>query len=195
MLKSARRSSSIQKENVSVVELKAKTPAQGLLPIEIGRAKVTEFDPGHLTSLSDLDGGMADAFQQAHDVAWPKPNRSTGKAGNRCLWFGLREVMLIGAPPDASLSAHGAVVDQSDAWCAVTLEGEAAEDVLARLVPVDLRRTTFKRGHTLRAPVFHMTASITRTGAESFLILVFRSMAATLVHDLKQAMAAVASRG
>jgi sarcosine oxidase subunit gamma len=40
-----------------------------------------------------------------------------------------------------------------------------------------------------------MTASITRTGAESFLILVFRSMAATLVHDLKQAMAAVASRG
>ena len=40
-----------------------------------------------------------------------------------------------------------------------------------------------------------LNASITRTGAETFLILVFRSMAETLRHDLKEAMEAVAARG
>jgi sarcosine oxidase subunit gamma len=40
-----------------------------------------------------------------------------------------------------------------------------------------------------------MMASITRIGAQSFQIMVFRSMARTLVHDLKTAMEAVAARG
>ena len=78
---------------------------------------------------------------------------------------------------------------------AVQLRGARAVDVLARLVPVDLRAAQFKRGHTVRTDLMHMTASITATGANTFLILVFRSMAQTLVHDLKTAMEGVASRG
>jgi sarcosine oxidase subunit gamma len=60
---------------------------------------------------------------------------------------------------------------------------------------VDLRPQVFKRGHTLRTELKHMMASITRIGAQSFQIMVFRSMARTLVHDLKTAMEAVAARG
>jgi sarcosine oxidase gamma subunit len=43
--------------------------------------------------------------------------------------------------------------------------------------------------------VQHMNGSVTRIGADSFVILVFRSMAGTLYHDLERAMESVAARG
>ena len=78
-------------------------------------------------------------------------------------------------------------------WC--RSRGDNAVDVLARLVPVDLRDAAMKRGHSIRTQVLHMSASVTKLGTDHFQIMVFRSMAGTLVHDLKRAMAAVASRG
>ena len=103
--------------------------------------------------------------------------------------------MLIGPEPDGALAKHGAVVDQSDAWAVVSAKGPAVVDVLARLVPVDLRDGAMKRGHSIRTQVVHMNASVLKLGTDHFQIMVFRSMAGTLVHDLKGAMAAVASRG
>ena len=180
-----------------MVELKARTSCEGLLPLHIGTTKVVEEDLGRLSSLCPYGDAspLSAALEEAHGMALPKPGRATGKAGARCLWFGRDTVLLAGPAPDAGLAAHAAVVDQSDGWAAVSLSGEYAVDVLARLVPVDLREQHFKRGHTARTMVQHMNASITRTGADSFLILVFRSMAGTLVHDLKCAMEAVAARG
>ena len=67
--------------------------------------------------------------------------------------------------------------------------------MMARLVPVDLRPQVFKRGHTARTELQHMMASITRVGPKTLQIMVFRSFADTLVHDLKRAMEAVAARG
>ncbi len=178
-------------------ELKAITACEGLLPLNIGAAMLEEADAGHLTSLSAFGdaAALSAALEKAHGMALPKPNRATGKEGRRCIWFGRDEALLIGPAPDKSLGKHAAVVDLSDAWACVELSGAAAVDVLARLVPVDLREGAFKRGYSIRTQVMHMSASITRLGADRFQILVFRSMAATLVHDLKQAMAAVAGRG
>ena len=48
-----------------------------------------------------------------------------------------------------------------DGWACVRLDGSAAEDVLARLVPVDLRGSVFKRGHTARA---QLKAIFSKTG-------------------------------
>ena len=180
-----------------MAELKTRTPCGDLLPLEIGSARLEETDPGHLTVLSELgqEGALAAALSQAHGLDWPKPGRATGKEGNRCLWFGHREVLLAGPAPDAALSEKGAVTDVSDGWASVILSGPGAEDVLARLIPVDLRRPAFKMGHSARSLLQHMPVSITRIGADRFLLLAFRSMAATLVHDLKQAMEGVATRG
>lgn len=180
-----------------MVELTANTPCEGLLPLTRGGATLEELDAGHLTALSAIGGtqGLSKALEAAHGMALPGPNRATGKEGARCVWFGLREALLMGPVADTSLREHAAVVDQSDAWAVVRLSGVAAEDVLARLVPVDLRAARFKRGHTVRTQLQHMNASVTRVGSDGFMILVFRSMAATLVHDLKTAMEAVASRG
>ncbi len=180
-----------------MVELRETSPCAGLLPVTLGSVTVEELTPGPMTSLCVFGDAseMSAALEKAHGMGWPAPNRSTGKDGARAIWFGRGEVMLVGVSPDAALRKAGAIVDQSDGWAVVSVRGAAAVDVLARLVPVDLRGSVFKRGQTARTQVGHMPASITRTGAEAFMIMVFRSMAGTLVHDLKEAMAAVAARG
>jgi len=181
-----------------VAELVAKSPCAGLLPLEIGAARVTEEDLGTVTCLMPYRGRekpLSQALQAAYGMAFPAPNRATGKAGARAVWMGRKQALLMGPEADPGLAEHAALSDQSDAWAAVRLEGAGAEAVLARLVPVDLRGAVFKRGHTARSQVAHMPGSVTRVGERAFLILVFRSMAATLVHDLKTAMEAVAARG
>jgi methylglutamate dehydrogenase subunit D len=181
-----------------VAELTAKTPCDGLLPLTIGVTALNEVDPGTMTSLAPYKGQEAKlsaALKATHGMAYPAANRATGKSTARAIWFGRDQAMLVGPKPDTSLSAHAAVVDQSDAWAVVRLQGAGAEDVLARLVPVDLRAAQFKRGHTVRSQLQHMNVSITRIAADAFQIMAFRSMAQTLVHDLKTAMEGVAARG
>lgn len=180
-----------------MAELKARTASGDALPLNIGAATLKELDLGSVTSVMPFGdvAAVSSALEAAHGVAFPKPNRSVAKQACRCVWFGRNQALLIGPVPDAALKTDAAVVDQSDGWCAVSLSGAACEDVLARLVPVDLRKGYFKRGHTARTQLGHMMASVTRTGADEFMILVFRSMAITLIHEMEQAMKSVASRG
>lgn len=181
-----------------MVDLIAKTPLDDMPSFTIGTLTVSEVDLGVLTSIAPFAGqskAVAAAIKDAHGVAWPAPGRATGKDGARVIWFGRDMVMLAGPAPDAQLGKTAAITDQSDGWTAVQVSGRNVEDVLARLVPVDLSAAAFKRGHTARTQVQHMNGSVTRTGSDTFLILVFRSMAATLLHDLERAMASVASRG
>jgi sarcosine oxidase subunit gamma len=104
-------------------------------------------------------------------------------------------MILVGITGDVDLEKHAALTDQSDGWTVVQVQGAGGADVLARLTPLDLRPAVFKRGHTARSDLMHMAASITRTGDDTFMIMVFRSMADTLLHDLQRAMEGVASRG
>ena len=179
-----------------MAELKARTACGDELPLEMGSTQLAELDLGPVASIMvwGSEKELSEAMKTAHGVAFPKPNRSSGNDATRCIWFGRNQALLIGAAADAGLRKYAAIVDQSDAWCAVSLSGETSEAVLARLVPVDLRRAQFNRGHTVRTQVGHMMASVTRTGPDSFMVLVFRSMAATLIHELKQAMQSVAAR-
>lgn len=180
-----------------MAELIAKSPCEGLLPLSIGGVTLSEAAPGVLTSVAPYAGqepALSVALKDAHGMAFPAPNRTTGRASARMIWLSRGQAMLVGPAPDPALAAHGALTDQSDAWAVVTLEGEGAVDVLARLVPLDLRAGAFKRGHTARTDLMHMMASLTRLGENAFQIMVFRSMAETLVHDLKTAMEGVAAR-
>lgn len=180
-----------------MVELSAKTPCDGMLPLTIGTTMLTETDPSAMTSIAPYKGqdkALSDVLKRVHGMAVPAPNRTSGKAGMRALWFGQRVTLLMGPVPDTDLSEYAALTDQSDAWAVVRLEGDRAVDVLARLTPVDLRPMIFKRGHTMRTDLKHMMASITRIGERSYQIMVFRAFARTLVHDLQSAMEGVAAR-
>jgi heterotetrameric sarcosine oxidase gamma subunit len=181
-----------------VTDLISRTPCKGLLPLEIWGLVLREVDPGKMTSIMPFRGQeirVADLLKSKHHADLPAPNRSCGKPGQQVIWFARGQVLLIGPVPDPALAGHAALTDQSDAWAVVKLEGAKSEDVLARLVPIDLRLPAFAAGDTARTQLQHLHASITRLDATTFQIMAFRSMAATLVHDLRSAMEAVAARG
>ncbi|MEL7166568.1 MAG: sarcosine oxidase subunit gamma [Pseudomonadota bacterium] len=180
------------------IKLDATSPLNGMAPLTIGSVSATEVELGALTSIAPFAGqgkACAEAFKAAHGIAWPAPGRATGKDGTRAIWFGMEAVLLAGPPVDSALNAYAALTLQSDGWACVSVEGDAARDVLARLVPVDLHPDTFKRGHTARTLIQHMNGSVTRLGPDRYLVMVFRSMAETLLHDLTRAMESVAARG
>lgn len=174
-----------------MVDLMAAGPAQGILPLDVAGFSIRAADVGHLTHVAPFAGQAAaldGALRAAHGLGWPAPNRSLDAAPGRIIWFGREAAMLIGPAPGAALADHAALADQSDAWAAIEVQGAGIEDVLARLVPVDTRPASFDQGHTLRSQIQHMNGSITRLGPDRVLFLVFRSMAATLVHDLQEAI-------
>lgn len=178
-----------------MANLIAKSPCDGLLPVSAGPCTLSEVMPEAITSIAFAKGQkkqVSDALKTALGLAYPAPNRALGKDGGRLVWSGAQQAFLLGPVPRPLKGA--AMTDQSDAWAVMRLEGAAAEDVLARLVPVDLRAATFKRGHTARTMLFHMSCSITRVGANAFDIMVFRSMAKTAVQELSTAMRSVAAQ-
>lgn len=180
---------------VSTTALTAATPCAGLLPLTIGQLTLSEVDPGHLTALAPQRGhDLAKALQAAHGLELPAPGQTSGTDTARVIWFGRAHVLLMGPAPDPVLLRQAAATDLSDAWAVVQLSGAGAADVLARLTPLDLRPASFAPGQTARSELQHMHAAITRLGPDRFQIMVFRSMAQTLVHDLKIAMQGVAAR-
>ena len=169
-----------------------------LLPLKGARVSVTEVDPGPMTAIAPFKGkekSLAGALSRAHGLGWPKPEQSQAKNGARVLWFGHSHALLTGVGPKSTLARHAALTDQSDAWAVVQLDGPGARDVLARLTPLDLRDAQFAVDATARTELAHMQASITRVGREAWQVMVFRSMAATLVHDLDAAIRMIDARG
>jgi len=62
------------------------------------------------------------------------------------------------------------------------------------LVAIDLGPRAFPEGATARTGLGHMMALVHRSSARSFTILVFRSMAASAIHEIEGAMKALAAR-
>lgn len=168
---------------MSALELTATPAATGLLPLTIGGMTLTET-MGTLTSVAPLKGKEA-AVKKALG-GWPEP----GKADGNILWSGRGQAFVIGEAPSQIKGA--AVTDQSDAWAQLTLEGPALEDVLARLCPLDLAQML--PGSTARSLLGHMNALFWRLSEREMTIMVFRSMAATAVHELEEAMKSVQAR-
>lgn len=180
-----------------MVDLTAQSPCAGLLPITVGELRLTEVAPLRMTSLAPYRGqeaALSDAMQAAHELAWPMPGRITGREGARAIWIGRNMALLIGPDPDSGLAGYAALTDQADAWAVVQLEGKGAVDVLARLCPLDLRASVFEPGHTARTDVAHMAGSVSRMAEDIWQIMVFRSMATTLVHEVEIAMRRVTAR-
>lgn len=178
-----------------MVRLIAKTPCEELLPVEVRGARLAERDLGPVTAIMPLgrqDRAVAAALK-ALGLGWPAPNRAVTSAAAAVLWSGMGQAFLAGAAPEG-LDGVAALSDQSDAWAAMELSGPSTEAVLARLVAIDVRAAVFAPGHVARTGLNHMMSLLWRTGAEAVTILVFRSMAATAVHELHTAMKAVEAR-
>lgn len=176
-----------------MTELKPLSPCSGLLPLQIGEVSLSEAAAEPMYLIAPF-AGKEGAVSKALAMDWPKPGEIVAQEGVQLVWFGKAQALLIGAAPKATLVRHAAVTDQSDAWARVFLEGNSAREVLARLTPVDLRDAVFAVGQAARTELFHMQASIARLEEERWQIMTFRSMAGTLVHDIKTAMEGVRAR-
>lgn len=175
-------------------DLQAKSPCAGLLPKQAGSLTLSEVVIDQAHSVAPFRGKGA-LVSQALDMQLPKPQRSVQAGAAELSWFGAGQYLLLGCDVPDALQDCAAVTDQSDAWAAVHLSGAGSDDVLARLVPVDLRQSHFKNGHCLRTSLGHMPCSITRMDEDTIRLMVFRSMAQTMVHEIHDAMNHVASRG
>jgi len=181
-----------------VTDLTETTPCAGLGPVTAGALRLTEAEPGRVTVMAAYKGqsaALGRALKRAHGLGWPAPGAVIVGDGGRVQWFGPEMALLLGPEPDAELAKHAALTDQSDAWAVLTLEGPGAAATMARLTPLDLRESAFGPGRTARTEVAHMAGAVTRAGAETFEIMAFRSMAASLVHEVVLAMRRVAARG
>ena len=163
-----------------MADLIARTPLADLLPVTIEGITISEVVHDRLTLIAPFRGRAVEGF--------PAPNRTTPTS----IWVGQGQALFLGDPPEVGAAA--AVIDHTDAHAVARIDGVGVEDVLARLVPIDLRQPGFAVGHTARTLLGHMTASVTRRGDQAFEVMVMRSMAQTLVHDLTRAARGVALR-
>lgn len=174
-------------------ELIAKSALEGRTET-LGPVTLAEVEVGPITSVALFPGGgnLAAKGLKALGLAMPGPNTFTGKKGARIVWTGRDQAFLIGVEPPALEGA--ALTDQTDGWTVLGLSGAGAVDVLARLVPLDLRLASCPVGTALRSQLNHMNAVILRTGDHAFEIMVFRSMARSAWHEIHAAMEMLAAR-
>lgn len=168
----------------------------GAAPVTHGPVTLAELPLPRITSVAPFEGqakAMAKALKTM-GLTFPAPGASvTSKGTGTLIWTGHNQAFLLEADP-APLQGIAALTDQSDGWCGLTLTGAGAANVLARLVPVDLRLSALPPGACIRTGLNHMNMVLWRRAPDAFTLLVFRSMARTAWHELTDAMQSVAAR-
>ena len=178
-----------------MARLLERSAAEGLeLPLALGSARLSEAVLGPVTSIAPFRGREAAVARALGGAVLPSPGRIERMGEGRLLWAGPGRALLIGRPAPEGLSGIAAAVDQGDGIAAVLLEGPASRDVLARLVPLDLRDRSFPEGATARTLLNHMAVTLSRLGPEAWEVLAMRSMATTLVREIAEAMRHLAGR-
>lgn len=175
-----------------MVKLIAEKPLAGQLPKEIGTLRLFEVTYDRIQGVAPFDGQMQAVrkrVKQALNAELPLPNRVIGPVQ----WAGPGQYLINGSWV-SDLSGIAAVTDQSDSWAIMAVQGADVEAVLARLIPIDLRFAVFSQGQTARTLIGHMAASVTRIAADRIDLMVMRSMAGTLVHEVSKAAEIYQSR-
>ncbi|WP_224815886.1 sarcosine oxidase subunit gamma [Hasllibacter sp. MH4015] len=178
-----------------MANLTAKTAFDDLLPITNGDVTLSEIPFDTITWVAPYNGkaaAVSKALDKQIGADFPGPNRTTCSADARAVWTGPEQAFVLGKPLKPITGA--AMADQTSAWAACALEGDHAAEVLARLMPIDLREEVFAVGHAARTVLGHMNCVLMRTGAARYEIMVFWSMASTCAHEIERAMRMVAAR-
>jgi sarcosine oxidase gamma subunit len=172
-----------------VPDLISKSALAGQAPLTAGSATLSEAHLGQITSIAAFPGMAAKLAKKLG--GFPDPNRFLESPLR--VWTGEGQAFLIGAEAPA-LTGLAATTDQSGGWAALRLEGPGAEAALMRLYPLDLRVQSFAATHAARAPIGHMQSVLLRTGPQTFVILIFRSMARTAWAEIAEAMQKLEAR-
>lgn len=168
-----------------MVELRPVSPffAMGL-PVTIGGLVIDEVHAGPVLSVMPSRGCEAEVSRALGEL----PNIGGVVRGEvDVFWSGLNQWFVSGGQV-TGLDDIASVTDQSDAWAVLSIRGASAQEVMARLCPLDLR--AFGEGQVARTEFAHMM-SIILPRAGGYDIWVMRSFATTALHHLKEAAASV----
>jgi len=178
-----------------VAELRTRAPFEDLaLPLALGAARLAAMPMGRILSVAPYPGceaGVADRLG-----GFPTPGVVHSLEAGRLVWAGRDQAFLFDAGGGEAdwperLAGLAAVTDQSDGWAGSQLSGADADEVLARLVPLDL--SSLSSGRSARSLLNHMPLLLIRNEA-GLELWSFRSMAGTMLHEVATAMRAVAAR-
>lgn len=174
-----------------MVDLIAKAPCAALLPLSHGSVTLREVTESTLISVAPFKGQHASvsaALRKLIGVGLPAKGRLSAGKSAEVFWTGQGQYFVRG---ERLPKLAAAVSDQSDGWACICIEGQDAMDVLARLCPLNLR--AMNEGDVARSLIGHMSAIIIirPSGIE---VMVFRSMAETLVHEVGRIMRSVAAQ-
>lgn len=174
-----------------MVNLVAKSPCAGLLPVTHGGVTLRELAPERVTSVAPFKGKekvVSTALQKSVGAGLPEVGRLVAGDKGQILWSQRGQYFVL----DAKLAKlKAAVTDQSDAWACVALEGDKASDVLARLCPLNFG--AMDEGDVARSMIGHMSAVIIRR-SDGYDLMVFRAFAKTLVHELETIMRSISAQ-
>lgn len=175
--------------------------------VAFGGVALAPCAPGPLTLIAPQRGRGAEVsawLTAQYGLTWPEVGQSDGLRGDppagdapAILWFDHAHALLMGAPLHDVGVLPAAFCDVSDGWHALRLSGAQkgeAEEVLARLVPLDLRASSFATGATARSLLVQCPLSLTRLDENAFLLLVPASMARWALGQIHSAMKTHAAR-
>lgn len=124
-------------------------------------------------------------------------NRIATNGDRHALWMGPDEVMLlVEAGAEAQLittmqkalqDEHCAIVDVTDALCAVSLTGRHVRDVLAKGCPLDLHADIFTAGTCAQSLLSHAGVTLACLDTDSFILIGRTSFTAYITSFLADA--------
>jgi sarcosine oxidase subunit gamma len=150
----------------------------------------TDSNPNHLSvvrrpvifSILAREGqetAVAEALWNAPDVAPRFCSPSEWLAVSQTVGAETVEGMLSGI-------TGATVVDQSDGRVLMGISGPSVRKILGRCVAVDLHPEVFEEGRSATMMCCHVAANVARTGADTFEIIVPRSLAGSVFEELME---------
>ncbi|MEY3004466.1 MAG: hypothetical protein RLZZ491_1642 [Pseudomonadota bacterium] len=133
-----------------------------------------------ITSVSPWPG--QGAILRSQLGGFPDPGEVIHLGHLRLVWAGRETAFVFGAPPPTDLQSCCAVCDQSDGWAGIEIAGAGAEAFLTRRLPFDLRK--LRAPGSARSLLGHLPILVVRTDQASFELWFWRSMTASLLHEL-----------
>ena len=178
-------------------ELTATTPLNGYEK-SFGETTLAEPQGLALVSLAcPLNGDEAlGAALTGMDLTRPAAGNSTIYGDTRLIWTAPDQMLLVFAhsTPDAVAAVAARtgdtayLTDQTDNWCALSLEGPLARMALERICPLDLHNDSFAVDSAARTVMEHLGVLIVRTGADAFLLLSASSSAGSFLHAVETSL-------
>ena len=174
--------------------LSAVSPAGGL-HLQQDQIEITEVRDRAVVSLAVPNGRQSqleDRIESRFGVALPQTGKSTQSQRDNARLLGLARdqffVKFDEGPDDPAahikelVGESGYVVDQSDSWVMLSVQGANSRSMLERLCPLNLSPAVFAVGDVARTVMEHHAAIILREGDDRYLLMSPRSSAESFVH-------------